>query len=386
MPYGLTVNGLVIKRLADIKDEIETAFKTQFGSGVNLQPQAPFGQIIGIHSERESLIWELLEAIYIAIDPQGSEGTPLERVCALVGVKRLSASYSKVTVTCTGTPTTVIPIGTVFSVSGNPTARFATDYEVTIEGGGTVDVECTAENAGAVIANAASLTVIETPVSGLDSVTNTLDAVVGRETETDAELRARRNVSLQQSNAGTLKAIEANVREVEDVLKCVGFENVTDEIDGDGRPPHSFEIVVQGGADEDIAQEIWEAKPSGIPTFGSEMETITDTSGINRDIYFSRAVEVDIHVEVDITRIEATSIPSEAQVKAKIIEYGATLGIGDDVLPIAGIIPKIAELSNIENISIAVDTMGAPVNDDPIAIAVNELAVFDTGRITVNFP
>jgi len=384
MPYGLTAGGLIIKRLADIKAELEASFKGEFGTGVNLQAQGPFGQMIGIWSEREALLWELVEAIYNGLDPATAEGVPLQKSCNIVGVTKQEATYSTVTVTCTGTPATVILIGTIFSVSGNPLARFLTDYQVTIAGGGTVSVECTAETAGAVIANAASLTVIETPVSGLDSITNALDADVGNNDETDAELRYRRNLSLQQSQAATLEAIRTVLLEVEDVDNCVGEENITGEVDGDGRPPHSFEMVVQGGTDANIATAIWESKPTGIKSHGTEMYTVTDSQGKNRDIYFSRATEIDIYVIVDITRISGI-LPTEAQVKQKIIDYGDGLNLSDDVLPVSGIIPKIAELANIKDITIKVGTAPAPTLDDPITIDATEIAVFSTVNITVNF-
>ena len=36
-----------------------------------------------------------------------------------------------------------------------------------------------------------------------------------------------------------------------------------------GRPPKSFEAVVEGGSDQAVAQEIWLTKPAGIETYGN---------------------------------------------------------------------------------------------------------------------
>jgi uncharacterized phage protein gp47/JayE len=385
MPYGLTTNGFVIKRLADIKTELETAFKSEFGDAINLQPQAPIGQIIGIFSERLSLLWELAEGVYNSFDPASATGTSLDRICAVVGVVRQQATKSTVTVTCTGTAATVIPMGTVFSVAGDEDARFVSIAEVTIAGGGTIANPCEAETAGAVEAPTGTLTVIETPITGLTSITNASDAVVGEDEETDAALRFRRNLELQQSDAGTLEAIRVALTEVEDVTRVAAFENVTDADDGDGRPPHSFEMVVQNGTDQDIGDAIWEKKPAGIQSYGTEDVDVVDSMGVTQTVYFSRPSEVDIYVIVNVVREEATALPTEAQVKAKVLEYGDTLNMGDDVLPTAGMIPVIMGLSNIREIEVLVKITAPPTAPDPIVLDPNEIATFDTANITVNF-
>ena len=65
-------------------------------------------------------------------------------------------------------------------------------------------VDFIAQNAGSIICPANTLTFIETPVSGLDAVTNLLDGATGRDIETDAELRIRRKESLRVVGAGSV--------------------------------------------------------------------------------------------------------------------------------------------------------------------------------------
>ncbi len=72
--FGLTIDGFNRKRLADIKAEKEAAFKLVFGDNINLNPQSNFGQIIGIESESESLVWELAEFTYNAFYPSTAQG------------------------------------------------------------------------------------------------------------------------------------------------------------------------------------------------------------------------------------------------------------------------------------------------------------------------
>lgn len=136
MSFGLDLTGLNIKTLADIKSEIEDALRATFGPQINLQPQSNFGQIVGVISERESLLWELIEDLYNSQYPASSSGISLDSVLDLVGLIRLGALPSRITGQALfGTATTVIPQGTQFSVSGNPDEVFSTDSEVTLIAG-----------------------------------------------------------------------------------------------------------------------------------------------------------------------------------------------------------------------------------------------------------
>ena len=46
-----------------------------------------------------------------------------------------------------------------------------------------------------------------------------------------------------------------------------------------GRPPKSFEAVVQRGTDDAVANQIWKSKPAGIETYGNTEIDITDSQG-----------------------------------------------------------------------------------------------------------
>lgn len=132
MSFGLSSTGLSIKRLADIKTELEEAFRTTFGQSINIDSRTPEGQLIGILSEREALVWELLEQIYFSQYPDTSEGVPLDNVAAITGTVRKDPTKSTVTATLIGTLATLIPKDSVASVDGNSSARFVLDADVVI--------------------------------------------------------------------------------------------------------------------------------------------------------------------------------------------------------------------------------------------------------------
>lgn len=140
MAFGLTNSGFEIKRLNDIKEEIEATLRASFGPGINLLPTELLGQLVGMFSEREALIWEALKAVYDSFYPDTADGINLDNVVAITGIKRLEATKGTGIGVAYGTLGTIIPAGSIVSVDGNPEARFVTTQIATI-GAGTNEVQ-----------------------------------------------------------------------------------------------------------------------------------------------------------------------------------------------------------------------------------------------------
>lgn len=489
--YGLTSDGLVIKRLSVIKKEWEDSLRSKLGANLNLLPQAVLGQIVGIGSEREALIWELVELDYNARYPDTAEGTSLDNVLALTGIKRLPAKKSTVALILYGDVGTLIPAGSVVSVLGTSTTKFNIDAAVTIGASAnevqslffstvptsgvykikigslstaninwndnaaavqskinaltgysgvtvsgdtsvgftinflgssgameqptieitnntlltgltsvntTVQVNteghpeqvaatATCQTTGPLVAPSGSLTVIESPISGWNTVTNPLDAVVGRDIETDTEARIRRLALLANVGTATLQAIRAEVLLVDGVTEVVPFENTDILPDGEGRPGKSFEIVARGGADADIRQAIFDTKPAGIETFGDVSGVVSDDQGFEHIINFSRPTAVPIYVTWTITKNSLFPVNGSALVKQATVDRGGQLNIGDQVIVngTLGLSCAIDDIPGITDFTIAVGTSPSPTLDNNIPITVKQLATFDTSRVIVNF-
>jgi hypothetical protein len=136
MSYGIDQNGLNIKPLSVIKQEIEDNLRDSFGQQINLLSESVFGQLVGIFSERESKLWELFEDIYNAQYPSSSSGIGLDNVLSMVGLERLGALPSRIVGQALfGTVSTLIPQGTQFSVLGDTSKIFSTDENVTLAAG-----------------------------------------------------------------------------------------------------------------------------------------------------------------------------------------------------------------------------------------------------------
>lgn len=199
-------------------------------------------------------------------------------------------------------------------------------------------IEIQAVNKGNLPAPVDSLTVIINPVSGLDEVTNLTAITPGRDIETDAEFRLRRAKSLSITGAATVESIRSRILDpvegVADVLDCFVFENDTDAI-VDGRAPHSIEIVVNGGDEQEIADYIWQVKAGGISTVGQITKTVVDSMSINHSIKFSRPLARTAWVRLDVyLSTEENTFPSDGadQINAAILEYGKSVSIGDNLI------------------------------------------------------
>lgn len=259
----------------------------------------------------------------------------------------------------------------------------------------TTPAEIQSEQYGAVIAFSGSIISIDTPVRGLESVYNRYDLEVGSDTETDEELRQRFLASFNVTGTGTLDAIISRVRDTKNVTTCIGRENPTETTDpSTGMPAKSFQIVVTGGANDDIAQAIWDTKPAGIRAHGSYQGTAKDIDGNSHVIYFTRPIPKYVYVKVSWSK--DSEIPLDRPenqvpdaIKGSIMEYGQTLVTGSNVIPnkIQGYIYSDITGIVINELTVAVNTSQVPpapsaYGTAPIMIDSTEYTVWDSSQIT----
>lgn len=248
---------------------------------------------------------------------------------------------------------------------------------------------------GAIACPAGSLDTIETPRSGVTSITNPIDGVLGRDRETDKDLRTRRNKTLARGGKATNAAILAKMLsgDIEGITQAYVYENNTDSVDAYGRPAHSIEVVVEGGDNEAIAKAIHSVRASGIVTFGnvngSAGITFVDDQGFETTVKFSRPVPKYAWVKVDYELYDEEIFPDDGEqlIAAAILELGNTMTIGKDFILQRFINPAVV-VEGIGNvlltIAITSSALGTPsYSGSNIAIGPSEVLVFDSTRITV---
>lgn len=480
MTFGLDSDGFTRKRLPDIESELITAFEAAYGP-INQNEDGILRQLIGIMAERDSTLWELAEAVYLALFPSSSEGAQLDNVAELSGITRIAAAKSTAVIAAFGNQGASIAAATQVSSSntgdvfqtdaiatitnvdavrvdiivdgvvdstlyritidgnnfdyvsgigttanlirnnlkaavnagslaitaydGPTTAELyvqsddgETGYNVTVSTGGggasltitdrASPIPVTALTTGPNLVNAGQIDTIVTPVVGLDSVTNLADGDQGRDVETDAALRVR--IGQVRLGAATVEAIRSRLQdEVSGVSAVLIVENRTDVPVG-GQPAHSIEVIVQGGADQEVADKIWELKPAGIETFGTTSETVVDGAGQNQTVYFSRPTLVFgwVRIRYTVNPEESIAAGVDATLQQEILDYGNTFQIGDDMLW-QRFLSQVVLTSGIKSAVVELDhtaTAGGPpsyATDTDVAVDADELVSFDLTRIDV---
>jgi len=406
--YGVTSTGLAIKTTPIVREDIRAELRGLWGASFDLGDRSPV---------------------------------------VLTGTLRPEATRSTVTLTLTGTATTVVPAlsraktlstdetfettadGTLVALtawanttayvagdrrsnssrsyvcitagtsagSGGPATTSADITDGTVhwrymgEGAAAVDVAARAEDTGPTVATSGDLTVIDTPVSGWSSVINLLDADLGRDVATDAEARALGEADLARPGATTPDAIRETLLAVADVESVTVFYNATDVTDVDGVPPHAVECMVRGGDDQDI----WDALltsciAAGIASHGTEAGTALDSEGVSHAVEFSRPEEVLIWTITTLTKkaysaSDAASYPidGDAQVVAAQVAFGDAQLGGKNAVA-SQIGAQAFSVAGVFDVTqTLIGLSNPPVASTTIAISSRQLAVFDTSRSSV---
>ncbi len=381
----MTAFGFVPQLASDVRDDMEADVRTTFFRGLPLGDKTILGHLIATVAERVGNLYELGEQIYSAWDPDKSTGIYLEVVSLVTGTFKPQATQSAVTETLCGDDGTTVASGsriatlstglafltqspativvqpdwlpTTAYIVGNQVTNSArcyrcieqgtsagsggpitTDSDITDgdvhwvylgEGVGTVDIPASSELTGPIVAVSGDLTDIKSPASGWKSARNLLDAREGRIVASDQELRLLREAEIQGSGSSTVDAMKAALVRLAGVLNVSIFTNRTDTQDATGippggLPPHSFEVLILGGDDQEVADTIANNQPVGIESFSYNGNSAfhTDSEGIIEEIFFSRPFPVDVYVDITVTYMVGYPLDGDAQIKREIAAAG----------------------------------------------------------------
>jgi len=390
--YGLTAFGFWKKPLERIVTELEEDLRAEFGDTLNTK-SGPVHQLIGTFASPLAEQWELLEQAAGAVNRNSAEGALLDAIGALTGTPREAATPSTVTLTLSLDANVAVPAGSVVSRTGTPTTRFVTLTTASTMSlpAGDVTVEAECESTGPTEAPAATLTVIETPVSGWTAVTNALDASLGTDEELDEPYRVRQVAELEASGAGTIDTIRARVLRVDGVIDVLAYENRTGT-EANGLPPYSFEIVVWDGAShdaaaQDIADVIWATQPATGRSFGTTSQTVVDEAGGIQLVNYSLADVTDVYLEIqcDVSTSAGWVSGIADTIKSALATWGdANLGVGDDLARsrlysvIHGCSPSITNVT-----AILTGLTVSPLAAADVTIGPRAVADIDTSRIVI---
>lgn len=444
--YGLTATGFRAKSLDELNEEVKGRLRARLGNDLPLLPQSNMGIISGEEADMLSEAWAVLEALWLAFNESSASGAALDNLASITGTERMQASPSAAIVTATGDTGTVLPTQRVVSVPATG-IRFQTTAGVTLAASSAWQVsfpysvgnrvttnvtaqrvyQCTQAGAsaasgtgpsgtgtgiadgtvlwrylgeGAAVGDApalctvtgpspavsGSLTQIETPVSGWRSATNVLDAALGNDLETDADLRVRRRAELRGLGNSSVDAIRERLLDdslVPGVLAVNVFQNDTDAVNADGMPPHSIEALVEGGEAQTIRDVLLSSKAAGIQAYGTTTGTATDSAGNLIPIGFTRPTIFNVYTQATVKLTPdapADDAQAVALLNAALLAYGDALPAGRDVVltKVTGALTAISWVHDVASplIGIASDALGTA----NIPVTTRQRADFDTSR------
>lgn len=172
--------------------------------------------------------------------------------------------------------------------------------------------------------------------AGLLSVTNRCSYIAGRQEETDAELRQSYADKIFNRSSMMLESIKSAIlQNVQGVTSVAPYENPSHEWDEYGRPPHSIEIVVDGGDSTEIAKQILEKKAGGINTFGDVEVVLPGAYDEDITIRFNRPTVIYtwFHLGITLHRNEAIPPNYVDLLREVVLENMNALNAGEDVVP-----------------------------------------------------
>ncbi len=386
--WGLTDAGFRRPTYAELLDALEYKARELFGSKANLTVRSPLGIFLRIYAWMLNLLFSTLEDVYNSRFIDTAVGASLYNLGRAIGIRLLGAQKAVGYLTFTGEDGVDVPEGFLAETT-------AGIQYITLKSGmirdGSVTLPASAVNPGP-DGNTAEGTIktITNPKLGIQSVTNVRLFEGGRNTETDAEFRERYYKSVDFAGGVNIDAIVAEIYEsVEAVIAVTGDENDTDEVDANGLPPHSIEIVAYGGLDEEIATAIFRRKAAGIQTFGNTTVPVISASGRTYDISFSRPTPVYVWVKItDLVTDQHFPLDGIEQIKQRIVSFiggniRGGLNIGQPVIQV--VLPtEVLKVSGVVDFNLRISSDGEHFGWGNIEVAARQKAVTEESMVDVS--
>lgn len=323
----ITRDGIKIKSLDEIINELEAGFRGIYGENINLDPETPDGQMIGLIGQARFDLENMASAIYAQLDPDRAVGDWLDQRVAYAGLIRKTSAYSYLrSAIITGDSNTQLFKG--FTVEDKTGAKWQLVSDATLDNNGSARADFRSEFLGRFFVPKSEILQIKTFVLGVSKVESADDSELGEEIETDQELRARFRKAHERTAINSVGAITGNLLDLPDVKHARVLENNTGATDKNGVLAHTINPIVNGGLDEKIADVIYKIKGAGVGLQGKTSVTIR-RDGEERIIKFDRPTFVDVYAKLVLVRYENFTEIDTTEIKASL--QALDFKIGEEV-------------------------------------------------------
>jgi len=324
-------SGVIVSDSSLTKAEVQEEYTEIFGDDLDLSDESPEGVLINFETIARNGVAANNALLANQINPNIAGGKFLDAIwslsSALTGGRfDATKSFFSQQVDVTGIPGTIIPSGSVAETSTGD--QFETLSNVTIGAAGDAVVSFQSVETGPIAAAAGALnTISQGQVLGWETVSNPVPATLGSDEESDGSSRVRRRETLAIQGQGTPEAVKSRLSDIQGVRSFSFRENVTNAteiIDNVLLVGHSIYVCVDGGTDEEVADNLLYSKGDGCAWNGMVNVPVTyiyndGTIGQIYDVKFDRPEEVQIWIRVTIAETTVSN-PSDIVVNA-ILDY-----------------------------------------------------------------
>jgi len=321
----LGYDGLQTKDYNTLLNEIQQFLQTNYspnGEEISFASNTPDGQFTEILANIGATVRELLATVYNATDPSKCDSTQQDTKYQLNYLTRKGGSWTLQNIDITADKTVSLQgldgsfdeeNGSAFTVSDDAGNNWYLVDSTTIFAG-TTSLEFRAQNQGPVNPTVGTITNIVTITNGILSVINSQGyTILGSDAESDYDFRIRRDRSVGNTSGNNVDSILGNILGLQGVTQCNVWDNDTNSTDSTGTDAHTLWVIVDGGANDDIAEIIY-ANKGGQGTRGSVVVQRETHAGQTINIRFDRPnikalyIKFDIQLISDITLLDNNNI------------------------------------------------------------------------------
>lgn len=335
MTIYIDENGLTIPTQAEMAATSKANLLTKLEGRLRDDPAGPAHRIlVNMLNEAKSETLSTLQMVVKALLPGTSFGEFLIELMRFNGITLNESRYSTVSLSLTANaggmnePADKLIAATV---AGD---EYLIIEPVVLTPSATGIFSARSVTQGAFTAGPGEITEIVTPAYGWGSVTNLVDVVPGRATETDPAARRRRWQAARGVGLHHPSAIKRALLDLDGVTDVFVKANGGTTTSPEGIPPGAVMVVVWGGDQQDIvetlfgvgtAQDIvgFGSIAAGIGSYGSTTVLVTDTeAGQSGEINYTIGNDVPIYVQVR-TRVDSDVFPSNGfeLIKQAIVDF-----------------------------------------------------------------
>lgn len=388
MPIQYNSDGIKTQNLNEILDEREQALKPILGENFTISQNDPIGNMELADATSELSIQELIAYIFPnQLDANTATGIFLDVICEKNRIYRKQPQYTTLNLKIKGSQNTEFTSGSI-TVSDNMSGIYYNLNENCVIGEtGEVVAKFICEEYGENYPLETSKFEILTPSLGLTSVELDIEnanIVLGRFTETDEELRRRRQMSVQQVSTTLAESIKASLYSLDGVKHVEYFENDTMN-NKNGLPPKSFEYVVDGGDENEITDVIFTKKTLGSHAYGETVIQKTDSEGSVYNIGYTKAdvVNIGITIKLEVHSSQTQAWVNNIQTAIK-EQFDKIQTIGDAIKDYnyMKILANYSEISDIEFIKFY-DINDPSEMSEKMSIGARQIPKLETKNINI---